>query len=1061
MGYIIGTSAAEVINGTSSGDDIHGNEGDDTIYGGGSGDRLVGGAGDDYMEGGADNDVAYGQAGDDTFYGGEGDDYFFADHLGGDDVFYGGDNTSRGDHLSYYNQWVNASITLTSNDSGYSTTSNGRVDFYGVEAFELARMASSFNANGFAVAGMIHGGIDNDQIAYGSGDAFVRSYDGNDVIVDGNGESYDGDDLIESGAGNDQIRSGGGNDTLNGGTGNDVMHSEGGDATFILENDYGNDQLHGGEVDDVDGDTIDLSKLTTDATISFLGNSIENGKVESGSNKAQFHDVEHFILGQGADTVVMSSVAGNISLEGFGLGVDMIDFSALKNDSNKAVTLDDMTISVDAAGNAVLSFPRGESVTLVGVTVEQLEGVDVGLGAIDTTVTAPDYLDDMTIVGTSAEYVAETGEYVLTNAANWEYGLMQDDQAYALNEDFTFAFDAYLGEKDGPGADGITWFMHADREAALNPGGNAGGGFGSGGLNEAFVLELDTWNNGSGSEGIDTAEDHVMLRAQYDDGAGLDRKYRQSEGTVVENLEDGEWHAVEINWEAATQTLSWSLDGEVLDTATFDAGDADGDGFSAADLATVLSDADEVYFGVTAATGAANNLQKVRNVELEAAESTVVIEETPEEPETPETPEEPETPVIPTAPEDFDGEGRDDGESEGEEVEEETVDTRADLQISALNFAKGNGNSDDTFVVADITNAGEDTARKVTTTFYWSATDTFDAETAVELGVEASGSIRGGDTDEDEGIRIREEVLEELGSGFIFAVADDLGRVDEADETNNVSEALAITVTGEEEVEEEPVVEEVEVEQAPADIVMQKIKLSSSTVTPGDDVEVTVKLGNLGETGAKSVETTIYWSATDEFDPETAIAIEMDNHGYLKAGTSGDTETLTLRYRDIAEHGDGYLFAVADPDDKIEEGNEENNISEAVAITLAGGEEIGEVDLAIKKFTIKDTELEEGEDLRIVMNVANEGTEKARATYTTFYWSETEEFDFNTAEVIGTDTHQTLDGGEIDKNEKQRVEYEDIAQFGDGYVFGFISSNGVIDVDPTDNLAGGIWIDIA
>ncbi|SPF77700.1 lectin-like domain-containing protein [Pseudoprimorskyibacter insulae] len=660
-----------------------------------------------------------------------------------------------------------------------------------------------------------------------------------------------------------------------------------------------------------------------------------------------------------------------------------------------------------------------------------------------------DASDVLTMVGSNASYDPETGEYILTPDEYSQWGRVQDSNPYALAADFTYEFEAYFGD-DNNGADGIVWFMHGDRTAALDLAGSAGGTIGMAGMSGAFILEMDTWYNGAdyelGAPNYEDGGDHVMLRAQMETDGGVDRGFRKSEAATPGDLEDGAYHAVKITWTAATGTLTWSIDGEVLGTATFDEADADGDGFGYSDLAEVLGSTDEVYFGISAATGGARNLQKIRNIEWDAAEGEIIEDE-------PET-EEPGD-ALGGLDDATDGDGSDDTNTE------EQQDTRADLTIADISFVDGKSN--DYFVSVDVSNIGGDRARKATTTLFWSETDTFDAETAVELVSEHHGTIDGGATDTDEVARVRSEVLEELGSGFIFAVADNKGFVDEADETNNISEALAVTIETPAEPEEEEVVEEVveeEVTPGTLDIVMESLKLNRTTVSPTKDIKVTVSLGNEGTADAQSVETKIYWSATDTFDASTAVAIETDNHGMLRGESSDDVESLVLRYRDVADLGDGYIFAVADADDKLAEIDETNNISTGVAITVDNGAGAGEVDLAIKSMKIKDTELDEGEDLRIVLDVANEGNAKARATATTFYWSETDTFDFATATEIGRDTHQTLDGGEVDRGEKQRVDYDKIADLGDGYIFGYISTPGAIDIDLTDNLGGGIWVDV-
>ena len=71
---------------------------------------------------------------------------------------------------------------------------------------------------------------------------------------------------------------------------------------------------------------------------------------------------------------------------------------------------------------------------------------------------------------------------------------------------------------------------------------------------------------------------------------------------ALPNIEDGAWHPVVVTWNAATQTLSYTFDGQSRGTLT-------------GNIATqFLGGSNFAYFGFGAGTGGLSNTQSVRNV---------------------------------------------------------------------------------------------------------------------------------------------------------------------------------------------------------------------------------------------------------------------------------------------------------------------------------------------------------------------------------------------------------------------------------------------------------------
>ncbi|CUH62682.1 Hemolysin IA [Thalassovita gelatinovora] len=235
---------------------------------------------------------------------------------------------------------------------------------------------------GGAGSDRIYGGVGNDSAIGGSGNDSFEAYDGDDYFEAGDGDDWmngdKGNDTLIGGAGNDWMRSSFGNDSLAGGTGDDYVWSGYGDDTITLENDFGNDTILMEDQEEVYGDILDMSAVSDDLTVDLRDVNQGAGTVSDGISTASFEGVEHLILGSGTDTLVLADFSGADAVEGFDAptdngdgsytGHDQLDVSGLTNFDSNPVTTDDVTVSDDGSGNAVLGFPNGEALTLVGVS---------------------------------------------------------------------------------------------------------------------------------------------------------------------------------------------------------------------------------------------------------------------------------------------------------------------------------------------------------------------------------------------------------------------------------------------------------------------------------------------------------------------------------------------------------------------------------------------------------------------------------------------------------------------------------------------------------------------
>lgn len=223
-----------------------------------------------------------------------------------------------------------------------------------------------------------------------------------------------------------------------------------------------------------------------------------------------------------------------------------------------------------------------------------------------------DWDETNTVTAGSTTYGPISDTYTLTPDSAWQAGLVTSDTSYSILYDFTFSFESYFGDDDA-GADGITWLMHNDPAGSAVTPGPGGEDLGTQNIQNAWALEYDTYQNSG-----EMADDHIQLRGQSDAGGSFDPAYRATPELPLDaaNVEDGVWHTNTYTWTAATKTLSVTFDGVTLGQVVFDDGDANGDGFSSADLDTVLDGADRVFFTFGASTGGASNEQAVRSVSM-------------------------------------------------------------------------------------------------------------------------------------------------------------------------------------------------------------------------------------------------------------------------------------------------------------------------------------------------------------------------------------------------------------------------------------------------------------
>ena len=188
----------------------------------------------------------------------------------------------------------------------------------------------------------------------------------------------------------------------------------------------------------------------------------------------------------------------------------------------------------------------------------------------------------------------------LTPDVAWNTGSVFFPDTLNLNQPFTFLMDFYFGTKDANGADGIVFVLQNNDPNQL---GVAGGSLGFFGIPNSLGIEFDTYENIPES---DPVADHISIMR---DGNISHTTPQNLAGPVSAtstnaNIEDGQDHLVQINWDPAILQLEVYFDCELRLTYTADL------------VNTIFSGDSLVYWGFTGASGGAFNGHRVCFVQL-------------------------------------------------------------------------------------------------------------------------------------------------------------------------------------------------------------------------------------------------------------------------------------------------------------------------------------------------------------------------------------------------------------------------------------------------------------
>ena len=191
-------------------------------------------------------------------------------------------------------------------------------------------------------------------------------------------------------------------------------------------------------------------------------------------------------------------------------------------------------------------------------------------------------------------YQEDCNCYTLTPAEFTKSGSIWNINKIDLTQSFDFIFNVFLGCNDATGADGIVFVLQAISTSI----GGLGGGLGYEGISPSIGVAIDTWQN---TPNNDPAFDHIAIHQNGDINHSSINNLAGPVTTLVgnDNIEDCKWHTLRINWNAGSKILQASIDGVLRVSTTVDM------------VNSVFNGDPKVFWGFTAATGGANNHQRI------------------------------------------------------------------------------------------------------------------------------------------------------------------------------------------------------------------------------------------------------------------------------------------------------------------------------------------------------------------------------------------------------------------------------------------------------------------
>jgi VCBS repeat-containing protein len=299
--------------------------------------------------------------------------------------------------------------------------------------------------------------------------------------------------------------------------------------------------------------------------------------------------------GSGATGTLGSALAGaygNLTLNADG------SYNYVLNNSAAAVQALNVGAKLTDTFNYTMTDGSLNDAALLTVTISGANDAPVAVADSGTSISANGSVN-VSFSPIGSAYASGVGnEYVITQAVNSQVGALWSNSKVSLNASFSISAELFFGASDS-GADGFSFIIQNNSKATI---GASGEGLGYAGIANSVGIEFDTYfNNGT----TDIANDH----AAFNTGGRMNA----IDGVInLGNIEDNQYHAVQIDWNATSHVVTLSYGGAVIGSRTIDVAAQVG--------------ANEAYIGFAGSTGGSTNLQKIHNLSYQSANNSVVLD---------------------------------------------------------------------------------------------------------------------------------------------------------------------------------------------------------------------------------------------------------------------------------------------------------------------------------------------------------------------------------------------------------------------------------------------------
>ena len=273
------------------------------------------------------------------------------------------------------------------------------------------------------------------------------------------------------------------------------------------------------------------------------------------------------------------------------------NYSYAVNQSDAAVQALNVGAKLTDTFNYTMTDGSLSDKAVLAITIDGVNHAPVAVADSGTSINANGTVK-VSFSPMGSAYASSASEYVITQNLNSQAGALWSNSKVSLGVSFSISAELFFGDNNG-GADGFSFIIQNNSKTTI---GASGGGIGYAGIPKSVGIEFDTYDNGAP---MDISKDH----AAFNTGGILN-----AIGGVINlgNIEDNQYHAVKIDWNAGSHVVTLSYGGKIIGSRTIDV------------VAEV--GANEAYIGFAGSTGGFSNLQKIRNLDYQSVNNSVVLD---------------------------------------------------------------------------------------------------------------------------------------------------------------------------------------------------------------------------------------------------------------------------------------------------------------------------------------------------------------------------------------------------------------------------------------------------